>query len=77
MTDELRERRIRRAWVSLRKWQGPWQPELYGDMSGLIDGVTMNVKVKRWIEDDGTEMAAAMCEGIELERKAVTTSEPH
>lgn len=71
------EAELRSAWAALREWQGPWDPVNTGDMAGRIKGIDLTVKVKRWIEDDGTTMAAAMADGIELERKVVGETLPN
>lgn len=71
------EQELRDAWKALREWQGPWQPEHFGDMAALIKGIRLDVKVVRWMEPDGTSMAKAMSEGIELERKVLGSSEYH
>lgn len=77
MSETPIEDQVRDAWQALKEWQGPWHPEMYGDMSGRINGIEMDVQVKRWIEDDGTAMAAAVCNGVELERKIIGETLPN
>ena len=71
------EAKLREAWAALREWQGPWDPINTGDMAAMIKGITLSVKVKRWMEPDGTTMAAAISEGIELERKIIGETLPN
>jgi hypothetical protein len=75
--DDLGKQRIRNAWQALQVWQGPWDPVNYGDMAVQINGMTLDVKVRRWIEDDGTGMAAAIVNGLEVERKIVGSTMPN
>ena len=75
--DDLAKKRIMDAWQALRKWQGPWDPILFGDMATQINGMKLDVKVRRWMEDDGTSMAAAICNGIEVERQIVGSTLPN
>ena len=75
--DDLGKQRIRNAWKSLRNWQGPWDPVNFGDMAAQIDGMTLDVKVKRWMEPDGTTMAAAIVNGMEVERKIIGSTLPN
>jgi hypothetical protein len=75
--DDLGKQRIRNAWKALRNWQGPWDPVNYGDMAVQIEGMQLDVKVKRWMEPDGATMAAAIANGLEVERKIIGSTLPN